>query len=153
MNGIIPHRITFDDPETPQRLAQSAPFLDTPRSEQLYRLIPPSERTDLPSNIFVSSVDVGTGKMPKRNKKRKQLQEESEDLGAYEEDMQVEESEATEAMLLGEGPEPESDKNSGEVDELWGMTDEQWFALPEIKTQDQIRVGSLYGWKVASFRQ
>ena len=58
MQDIVPQRTTFRSPapgETPQTAKAPTP------AKKSYTLIPPSQRTDLPRNIVVTSVDVEAG--------------------------------------------------------------------------------------------
>ncbi|KAI0313247.1 hypothetical protein OF83DRAFT_1142260 [Amylostereum chailletii] len=77
MAGVIPQRITFDEPSQAPVLPSGAASTSVSRPTsptKFPRLIPPSEKQELgqlPPNMFVTSVDVEEGLWPRKRKNNK----------------------------------------------------------------------------------
>ncbi len=111
-----------------QKLALSA----TPKivfQAQAPRLVPPSERENLPTNVFVTSVDVEEGKWGKKAKK-----------------------EAIEEVTLDYGEEDiveEEDTIDEKANKMWETVETVFDSYPVITQPDQGHVGNLVAWKVS----
>ncbi|KAK0197838.1 hypothetical protein F5146DRAFT_1156842 [Armillaria mellea] len=94
---------------------------------QTPRLVPPSEREDLPANVFVTSVDVEEGRWGKKAKK-----------------------EAIEEVALDYGEEAiveEGDAIDEEANKMWETVEAVFDSYPVITQPDQSHVGNLVAWK------
>ncbi|KAK0232632.1 hypothetical protein IW262DRAFT_7829 [Armillaria fumosa] len=94
---------------------------------QTLRLVPPSEREDLPTNMFVTSVDVEEGRWGKKAKK-----------------------EAIEEVALDYGEEDiveDEDAINDEAKKMWETVEAVFDAYPVITQPEQSHVGNLVAWK------
>ncbi|KAG7440271.1 uncharacterized protein BT62DRAFT_1012929 [Guyanagaster necrorhizus] len=95
---------------------------------QTPRFVPPSERENLPSKVFVTSVDVEAEKWGKKAK-REAIEEE---------------------MVLDYGEEEvaeEGDTIDEEANKIWEAAEENFDSYPAITQPDQNHVGALVAWK------
>ncbi|KAG2056197.1 hypothetical protein BDR06DRAFT_995648 [Suillus hirtellus] len=99
------------------------------------RLIPPSERNSLPSNIFVTSVDVEEGKRPKKKRRSK------EELATASYDNES----CTADFSLDYGSAEVPMANPDEVSYL--RADQQWDLLPKITSALQVAVDNIVAYK------
>ncbi|KAG1785925.1 uncharacterized protein HD556DRAFT_1418851 [Suillus plorans] len=99
------------------------------------RLIPPSERNSLPSNIFVTSVDVEEGKRPKKKWRSK------EELARASYDNES----CTADFSLDYGSAEVSMANPDEV--FYLRADQQWDLLPKITSALQVTVDNIVAYK------
>jgi hypothetical protein len=114
MGQNVPEKIVFTFPAVEE----------TPIARVLPRLIPPSERQNLPSNMLVTSVDVEEGL---HSKKKRKKWDEASDPSLYNE-VEI--------------------KNESGVDV--NAIEREWDALVQIKEQISLCSGALVGWKVSS---
>jgi hypothetical protein len=165
MAAPIPKKIVFGDTEDVQQIVVDV----VPSQQEYVRLIPPSEiqgRGELPPNMFVTCVDVERGiwdvvkehRKPKNSKKKKNKEATWADLWFEEPQVQGKVS-----KLVFAGPRQEvTDKWKEEevVEEAvvsgstafdWVLAEKVWETSFEVKTPDQLAVGSLVGWKVRIF--
>ncbi|KAK0199314.1 hypothetical protein DFS33DRAFT_1401236 [Desarmillaria ectypa] len=108
-------RLTF--PATPKIVFQ----------DHMPRLVPPSERENLPTNVFVTSVDVEADKWGKKAKK-----------------------EAIEEAVLYYGEEEVAeveDVIDEEANKMWEAAEANFDSYPAITQPEQGHVGSLVAWK------
>ncbi|KAK0506723.1 hypothetical protein EDD18DRAFT_1124844 [Armillaria luteobubalina] len=94
---------------------------------QTPRLVPPSEQEDLPTNMFVTSVDVEEGKWGKKAKK-----------------------EAIEEVALDYGEEDAiegADAIHEEANKMWETVEATFDSYPVITQPEQSHVGNLVTWK------
>lgn len=148
------------DPELPTDQPTILP--PTPRRQETEsgffpRLIPPSEKEDLPRNMFVTSVDVEEGMWGKKNKKKKRQSEpvqaewvapvlEQEIGPAYDDYGDIELDYGT-----GEGGAGDASRDDkvGLLDEaLWADAEARFEALPLVTVFSSLGPGALVAWKV-----
>ncbi|KAG0698015.1 hypothetical protein DFH29DRAFT_943544 [Suillus ampliporus] len=98
------------------------------------RLIPPSERNDLPSNIFVTSVDLEEGIWPKKKRRSK----EEPVTASYHDDS------CTADLNLDYGPAEVSGVNLDEALHL--RAEQQWDSLPKITNVSQVKVDNIVAY-------
>ncbi|KAK0442283.1 uncharacterized protein EV420DRAFT_1727526 [Desarmillaria tabescens] len=94
---------------------------------QMPRLVPPSERENLPAYVFVTSVDVEADKWGKKEKK-----------------------EAIEEVVLDYGEEEvaeEEDAVDEEANKLWEVAEANFDSYSILNQPDQNHVGSIVAWK------
>ncbi|KAK0475190.1 hypothetical protein IW261DRAFT_1568104 [Armillaria novae-zelandiae] len=109
---------------------QKLAFPATPKivfQAQTPRLVPPSEREDLPTNMLVTSVDVEKGKWGKKAKK-----------------------EAIEEVALDYGEEDiveDEDAIDEEANKMWETVEAVFDSYPVITQPEQSHVGNLVTWK------
>jgi hypothetical protein len=103
--------------------AQRTTFESTDRPQP--RLVPPSERTDLPSNVFVTKVNCQDGEW---SAKMWDLDE-----GNYE----LKEREVT---LV---------KPAGQEYQAWKMVEQKWNSLPPVTSE--VEAGALVAWEVRNY--
>jgi len=139
------HRVFQDD--------SSSPSKGTPNGTRA-RLIPPSERTDLPRNIIVTSIDVEDGmwhKGTRVNGKKNKAKTKSPDrqysgmFDGYEAGLHkaVDETEFVPTQRSVQ-PEPAL----GEQGWSWDTVDRSWENYPLLTSVDLLRKGSTLLWKV-----
>lgn len=130
-------KIVFEVPSLPVIAPTSPPILAS--SQNSYRLIPPSERNDLPRNMFVTSVDVEEGMWTKAKKKRRQ----STSAGDPKDESMVVDEPTT---ILDYG-EPE-DPLSGD-EKLWVDADVSFDVYPSAPAElNTHHVGGILAWRV-----
>lgn len=117
---------TFSGMGTPE-CATRAPSASTCA---LPRLIPPSSRSLLPRNVFVTSVNVGTG-MHRATKKRKKSTEYGNEFEGRGGDVSLD---------YGDGPE-------SEVDRLEAIAKKDWATLKTLRSEEQVTQGMVVGYK------
>lgn len=100
------------------------------------RLIPPSERDGLPSNIFVTSVDVEEGKWPKKRRSKGELVTASYD---------DESCTANFSLDYGSAEVPMTLTNPNEA--LYLRAEQQWDLLPKITSGSQAKVDIIVAYK------
>jgi len=138
------HRVFQDD--------SSSPSKGTPNGTRA-RLIPPSERTDLPRNIIVTSIDVEDGmwhKGTRVNGKKNKAKTKSPDrqysgmFDGYEAGLHkaVDETEFVPTQRSVQ-PEPAL----GEQGWSWDTVDRSWENYPLLTSVDLLRKGSTLLWK------
>ena len=167
MTGPVPRKIVFSggveqgeanpllDEYPPQNLRDHRiPEANKP----LHRLIPPSELQDLgqlPSNVFVTSVDVekhiwGTQNgLPKkkRGKKRKSMGGYDTEGGyGFEEDW--EQGGGEEDLPYGDGAQAGVENLVASNGLDWNKAEELWEASSPIQDIQQLIKGVVFGWKV-----
>ena len=130
-NASPPARVTFQDENDEVALSQPQ------------RLIPPSERDQLPPRLFVTSVDVEAGMWPRDNEQkwdRKQKKVQRDAYGHAEEqaDIKLDYGEIPE-----EGTTTTSDVNYAALEKLWATAP----ALGDRATLP-LPIGSVVGWQV-----
>ena len=126
----MPSHITFQDNE----VASSQP----PPT----RIIPPSERGQLPPRLFVTSVDVEEDIWPKRNDQnwdRKQKKTQRESYGQA-----VDEADIT----LDYGKTPEEDKTASVSTLDYTALESAWVNAPPIEEKAILPFGCVVGWQV-----
>ncbi|KAG2130455.1 uncharacterized protein EDB93DRAFT_1180108 [Suillus bovinus] len=101
---------------------------------KLARLIPPSERDSLPSNIFVTSVDVEEGKWSKKKRRSK----EEPTTASYDNESYT----ADFSLDYGSAEVP---ANPDEV--LYLRADQQWDLLPKITSTSQVTLNNIIAYK------
>ncbi|KAG1875418.1 hypothetical protein DFJ58DRAFT_756165 [Suillus subalutaceus] len=145
MDKPLPPKIVFAElenapvqAEPPDKLAPAG----TSNSEKLTvppvkqaRLIPPSERDDLPSNIFVTSVDVEEGKRPKK----KQRSKENIVTASYDDES------CTANFSLDYGSAEVPMMNPDEALHL--RAEQQWDLLPKLTGASQVKVDNIVAYK------
>lgn len=145
MDKPLPPKIVFAElentsiqAEPPDKLAptgtSSSEKVAVP-SVKYARLIPPSERNNLPSNIFVTSVDVEEGKW------RKKKQASKKELGTVSHN--DESCTANFSLDYGSAEVP-----MGNPDEaLYLRAEQQWDLLPKITSTSQVPVDNIVAYK------
>lgn len=97
-------------------------------------LIPPSEQDDLPSNIFVTSVDVEEHKWPKKRGSKKELVTASYDNKSCTANFSVDYGSVEVPMT-----------NPDEA--LYCCAEQQWDSLPKITSASQVKVDIIVAYK------
>ncbi|KAG2344969.1 hypothetical protein BDR05DRAFT_960940 [Suillus weaverae] len=145
MDKPLPPKIVFAELENaparadpPDKLAPAG----TSNSEKVAvppvkhaRLIPPSERDDLPSNIFVTSVDVEEGQ---RSKKKRRSKEQLVTASCDNES-------CTADFTLDYGLAEVPMTNPGEALHL--RAEQQWDLLPQLTSASQVKVDNVVAYK------
>lgn len=145
MDKPLPPKIVFAElenasvrAEPPDKLAPAG----TSSSEKVAmppvkhaRLIPPSERNNLPSNIFVTSVDVEEGKWPKK----KQTSKKELGTASYNDES------CTANFSLDYGSAEVPTANPDEA--LYLCVEQQWDLLPKITSTSQVPVVNIVAYK------
>lgn len=160
MTGLVPSKIVFED-ATPG--SQSTPVDSIPP-----RLVTPSEKQELgllPSNMFVTSVEVEREKRTKKRKKAQDSQNYGADLGNdwADNDQYLNEIPRTDSILLDYG-DPDSESRShvglemgitkpGKSHSLrkykcWIQIEKTWESSTPICDIAMLKNGSVIGWKV-----
>ena len=125
-----PFRVTFQDDD--HVVAPSQP----------QRLIPPSERDQLPPRLFVTSVDVEAGMWPRDDEQkwdRKQKKVQRDAYGHAEEQADVK-------LEYGEMPEEEGTSTALDVD--FAALENTWVTAPVLGNRTALAIGSVVGWQV-----
>jgi hypothetical protein len=108
---------------------------------QPQRLVPPSERDQLPPRLFVTSVDVEAGMWPKDNEQkwdRKQKKVQRDAYGYAEEQADVK-------LDYGETPE-EGTTTASDLD--YAALEKAWATAPVLGNKTALPIGSVVGWQV-----
>ena len=134
-------KIVFSEPELPTPLlapdeATSTPAATT-HSSYVYTF--PSDlqtQGKLPSNVFVTSIDVEEGMWPLKSKKKKTKKQpvQEQEYDPKEEDI---------TLPYDDEPQPPSDPNA----DLWASAQSTFDALPLVTGVEQLAVGAIVGWK------
>ncbi|KAG1753321.1 hypothetical protein EDB19DRAFT_1668585 [Suillus lakei] len=145
MDKPLPPKIVFSElenapaqAEPPDELAHTG----TSTSEKVAvphvkhaRLIPPSERDSLPSNIFVTSVDVEEGIQPKKKRRSKE-----EPITASYND---ESCTANFSLDYGSAEVPMANPDEA----LHLRAEQQWDSLPKITNASQVKLDNIVAYK------
>lgn len=99
------------------------------------RLIPPSERDDLPSNVFVTSVYVEEGKRPKK----KQRSKEELVTASYDNESCT----ANSSLDYGSAEVPMTNPDEA----LHLLAEQQWDLLPKLISASQVKVDNILAYK------
>ncbi|KAH9007269.1 hypothetical protein EDB86DRAFT_2870947 [Lactarius hatsudake] len=121
----VPSHVTFQDDDL----------------RQPQRLIPPSERDQLPPRLFVTSVDVEAGMRPRDNEQkwdRKQKKAQRDAYGHAEEQADVK-------LDYGEIPEEEGTTTALDLD--YAALEKAWATAPVLKNTTALLIGSIVGWQ------
>jgi len=144
MDKPLPPRIVFTEPENAPIPSESHTLAGTSTSAKVSvhpvnhaRLIPPSERDDLPSNIFVTSIDVEEGMQPKKKRRPK-------DTSAA---VSYDNKSCTATFSLDYGPAEVSMDVSNPDEALHLRADQQWDLLQKITDMSQVKVDSIVAYK------
>lgn len=144
MDKPLPPRIVFTDAPIPSEshtlAGTSAPVKVSVPPVNHARLIPPSERDDLPSNIFVTSIDVEEGMQRKKKRRPK-------DTSAA---VSYDNESCTANFGLDYGLAEVSVKVSNPDEFLHLRAEQQWDLLQKITDMSQVGVDSIVAYK-ASF--
>ena len=124
----VPSRVTFQDN-------------DVVALSQLQRLIPPSERDQLPPRLFVTSVDVEADMWPrdaeqKWDRKQKKFQRDAYGHAQEQDDVKLD---------YGEIPE-ESTTIASDLD--YAALEKSWATAPVLGVTTALSIGSIVGWQV-----
>jgi hypothetical protein len=142
------HRIFQDD-----SLPSSSPSKSTPNGSRA-RLIPPSERTDLPKNIFVTSVDVEDGVWYKETHvnetktKGKAKISDRRDSGMFNGHEAVLHKAMDETEFVPTQRTVRPDPALGKQEWSWDVVDRSWEMYSPLTSVDLLRKGSTLLWKV-----
>lgn len=173
MHAPIPARIIFDEPASLPVAAKSLPSarktlpaalseaVETPETSQApppshpyTHIVPPSERASLPSNIFVTSIDVEEGLWSKKGGKSKSKKNKKKQTGTREwkeellEQSLHDESEVVVDELFYGVPETDSDpKTPAQFD--YPTAELAWDTYTPVSALNQVTTGKLVGWKVS----
>lgn len=126
-----PSRVTFQDDDH---------VVVAPSQPQ--RLIPPSERDQLPPRLFVTSVDVEAGMWPRDDEQkwdRKQKKVQRDAYGHSEEQADVK---------LEYGEMPEDEGTSTALDVNFAALENAWVTAPVLGNRSALAIGSIVGWQV-----
>ncbi|KAH9037634.1 hypothetical protein EDB85DRAFT_1935630 [Lactarius pseudohatsudake] len=121
----VPSHVTFQDDDL----------------RQPQRLIPPSERDQLPPRLFVTSVDVEAGMWPGDNEQkwdRKQKKAQRDAYGHAEEEADVK-------LDYGEMPKEEGTTTASDLD--YAALEKAWATAPVLKNTTALLIGSIVGWQ------
>ena len=124
----VPSRVTFQDDIVPP--------------SQPPRLIPPSERDQLPPRLFVTSVDVEAGMWPRDDEQRwdrKQKKIQRDAYGHTEEQADVK-------LDYDEMPEEVGTITAPDLD--YTALEKAWVAAPVLGIATALSIGSIVGWQV-----
>jgi len=144
MDKPLPPKIVFTELENtpvssePPHVGSPIHVKDSVPSVKCASLIPPSERDDLPSNIFVTSIDVEEGMWPKN--KRKSIQK---PIALSHND---ESCTADFSLDYGSTEVPAAASEPPEV--LHRHAEQQWDLLQKITNMPQVEVDSIVAHKV-----
>ncbi|KAI9466557.1 hypothetical protein BJY52DRAFT_1232793 [Lactarius psammicola] len=108
---------------------------------QPQRLIPPSERDQLPPRLFVTSVDVEAGMWPRDNEQkwdRKQKKVQRDAYGHAEEQADVK-------LDYGEIPEAEGTITASDLD--YAALEKAWVTAPMLGNTTALPINSVVGWQ------
>jgi hypothetical protein len=125
----VPSRVTFQDDDI---VALSQP----------QRLIPPSERDQLPPRLFVTSVDVEAGMWPKDDEQkwdRKQKKIQRDAYGHTEEQVDFK-------LDYGKIPEEEGTTTASDLD--YAALEKAWMTAPVLGITSALSIGFIVGWQV-----
>jgi len=125
-----PSRVTFQDDDN---------VVVAPSQPQ--RLIPPSERDQLPPRLFVTSVNVEADMWPRDNEQkwdRKQKKVQRDAYGHAEEQADVK-------LEYGEMPEEEGTTTASDVD--FAALEKAWATAPVLGNRAALPIGSIVGWQ------
>ncbi|KAJ7572061.1 hypothetical protein C8J56DRAFT_906841 [Mycena floridula] len=129
-------------PSTTGRIVFSSPTsAPIPASISLPRFVPPSEKESLgqiPSNMFITSIDVEEGMWDRKKKKR-------QDPVEVEWPAFIEEPEP-ETVVLDYGLSPEAESGRGVSEKLWTDTELQWDGLKVVDDMNSLSVGARVAW-------
>ncbi|KAI5125001.1 hypothetical protein M0805_007425 [Coniferiporia weirii] len=158
MVGVIPQKIVFSDnndvtpASTTSTSASVARLTSDGRRTQMPRLITPSEKQDqglLPSNLFVTSVEV-EGEKWDRKKKKKQRDSYGYNAPADAGDRSwVDAIEADGDLVLGYG-EPDTGTHLTKTDTPgidWSLVERKWDSFADITDISMLGSDLLVGWK------
>lgn len=136
MDKPLPPRIVFTELENapiPSEPGTSTPAKVSVPPVNHARLIPPSERDDLPSNIFVTSIDVEEGVRPKKKRRSK----ETPVAVSYNDES------CTASFSLDYGP-----AEATVADEALHLrAEQQWDLLQKITDMSKVQVGNVIAYK------
>ena len=125
----VPSRVTFQDDDI-------VPLSQPPR------LIPPSERDQLPPRLFVTSVDVEAGMWQRDDEQRwdrKQKKIQRDAYGHTEEQADVK-------LDYGEMPEEVGTITAPDLD--YTALEKAWVTAPVLGIATSLSIGSIVGWQV-----
>lgn len=145
MDKPLPPKIVFaeleNSPVQAEPLDELAPA-GTSNSEKVTvppvkhtRLIPPSKRDDLPSNIFVTSVDVEEGKWPKKKRRSKE--------GLVTASHDDESSTVNFSLDYGSAEVPMANPDEA----LRLHAEQQWDLLPKLTSSSEVKVDNIIAYK------
>jgi hypothetical protein len=148
MDKPLPPRIVFTELENAPIPSDTLGTLALPSSStpakvsaspvKHAQLIPPSERNDIPSNIFVTSIDVEEGMRPKKKRRSKETPiAVSYDDESYPAGLSLDYGSAELSVAVS---------NTDEALHL--RAEQQWDLLQKVSDMSQVKVDSIVAYKV-----